>query len=128
MSNSRIMVVDDDEDLRTHLIRALELEKYEVLQAPGGRLALELLGSLPLDRLPGCIVLDLMMPEMDGLEFLDLIKTYPHLKAIPIIVATAKGGEISLPTGVVRLSKPMTLDDLYRVVGECIGSYNHRGA
>ncbi len=62
-----VLVVDDDAGIRQLLRRILEEEGYMVVEAENGRVALERLG----ERVPGAILLDLMMPEMDGFEFLE---------------------------------------------------------
>jgi CheY-like chemotaxis protein len=120
----KILVVDDDLDLRELMVRALKAEKYEIYEAGDGKQALELLLGLPPEGLPSCIILDLMMPVMDGETFLIEIeqKYKTQLGAIKIIVATAKGSPVKpalLPARVERLQKPMDLDELYRVVGKC---------
>lgn len=112
------MVVEDDKDIRKHLIDALELEDYEVISAENGKKALALLDSLQDSELPGCLILDLMMPEMTGLEFLEALnhherKAYLEIK---VLVATAKGSsdqQNNLPYTVERIQKPMNLDELY---------------
>ncbi|MDX1395325.1 MAG: response regulator [Gemmatimonadota bacterium] len=82
----RVMVVEDDEATRELVRRMLEAEGLEVLEAGDGRRALEILE----DSTPRLILLDLMMPEMDGFEFLDAVRERPELTDIPIVVITAK--------------------------------------
>jgi CheY-like chemotaxis protein len=123
MQKEFIMVVDDDQDLREGFAEAFELEGYKVLQAENGQKALDVLLSLPESSLPGCIMLDLMMPEMDGLTFLNLInkKFKVQLGQIPIVVASAccdtYEKELSQTTAVAQLTKPIDLDVLYDLVG-----------
>ena len=81
-----ILVVEDDE-MSSHLLRRnLEKEGYSVLVAPHGRAALDLIRM----RLPSVILLDLMMPEMDGFEFAQAVRARKELRDVPIIVLTAK--------------------------------------
>ncbi|MGH7318414.1 MAG: response regulator, partial [Candidatus Rokuibacteriota bacterium] len=81
-----VLVVDDDVALRELLRRILEREGYRVLEAENGRAALQRIREEP----PGVILLDLMMPEMDGFEFVTELRKQDAGRAIPIIVITAK--------------------------------------
>lgn len=81
-----ILVVEDDE-ISGHLLRRnLEKEGYAVMLAANGREALDQIRM----RLPAVILLDLMMPEMDGFEFAQTVRTRRDLREVPIIVLTAK--------------------------------------
>ena len=81
-----ILVVEDDE-ISGHLLRRnLEKEGYAVMLAANGREALDQIRL----RLPAVILLDLMMPEMDGFEFAQTVRTRRDLREVPIIVLTAK--------------------------------------
>ena len=127
MSSKSILVVDDDFDLRQNIVQALKMENYIVHEATNGQEALDFLEHHAEAQDIGCIVLDLMMPIMDGKVFLDVLeKKYPKTHAkIPIIVATAKGSPIRpevVEHAVARIQKPMDLDELYRVVHEHCGS------
>jgi CheY-like chemotaxis protein len=81
-----ILVVDDDGDVRLLLRRMLEKAGYVVVEAEHGRAALARLAELT----PELILLDLMMPEMDGFEFLDGLRRLPAHRSIPVVVFTAK--------------------------------------
>ncbi|MBI5801172.1 MAG: response regulator [Verrucomicrobia bacterium] len=81
-----VLVVEDDE-ISSHLLRRnLEREGYPVMLAADGRAALELIRL----RLPSLILLDLMMPEMDGFAFAQAVRERRDLRDVPIIVLTAK--------------------------------------
>ncbi|MGI8741786.1 MAG: response regulator [Bryobacteraceae bacterium] len=80
------LVVEDDAASREVLRRLLEKEGWIVFEADNGRSALEQLGQ----NQPAVVLLDLMMPEMDGFEFLDEIHSHKAWKSIPVIVITAK--------------------------------------
>jgi CheY-like chemotaxis protein len=89
-----IMVVDDEPDIVTLLRFALEKEGYTVTEAGNGQIALERLGiepSNPALALPDLIVLDIMMPVMDGYQLNMRLQTEARAKDIPILVLTAKG-------------------------------------
>jgi CheY-like chemotaxis protein len=85
-SRDPVLVVDDDPTMRELVRRALEKEGLGVVEAAHGRAALAELAR----RRPALILLDLMMPEMDGFEFLDACRREPAWRDIPIIVLTAK--------------------------------------
>ena len=82
----KVLLVDDDEIMRESVRRVLEQEKWEVAEASNGHFALEHLA----DSCPDIIVLDLMMPEMDGFEFLVTMRQHPEWYDIPVLVLTAK--------------------------------------
>ncbi len=89
-----IMVVDDEPDIVTLLRFALEQDGHVVSDAGNGQIALERLGLEPvkLDApLPDLIVLDIMMPVMDGYQLNMRLQTETRAKDIPILVLTAKG-------------------------------------
>ncbi len=81
-----ILIVEDDEAMRSMLGRRLEKEKWTVIEAANGRTALEQMRKLR----PELILLDLMMPEMDGFQFLDEVRKDEGWRSIPVIVVTAK--------------------------------------
>jgi GAF domain-containing protein/DNA-binding response OmpR family regulator len=81
-----VLVVDDDADLRQLARRILEQEGHAVLEAENGRVALERVREMP----PDLVMLDLMMPEMDGFEFVREFRAQEASRAVPIIVVTAK--------------------------------------
>jgi CheY-like chemotaxis protein len=81
-----VLVVDDDAAIRELLRRILEEESYSVVEAHNGRAALERMS----ERVPGVILLDLMMPEMDGFEFVDALRAREAWRQIPVVVVTAK--------------------------------------
>ena len=80
------LVVEDDPSNRELICRMLEKENVRFQEAANGRIALELVAV----EAPGLILLDLMMPVMDGFEFLTLLRQNPSLAKIPVVVITAK--------------------------------------
>jgi PAS domain S-box-containing protein len=80
------LVVEDDPETREMLRRLLENDGWEVTEAVNGRTALECVA----ERQPALILLDLMMPEMDGFEFITELQRHPVWQSIPIVVVTAK--------------------------------------
>ena len=86
VTERRALVVDDKAENRELLRRALENEGWQVSEAENGRVGLERL----IDQNPSLILLDLMMPVMDGFEFVMEMRKLNVAKAIPIVVVTAK--------------------------------------
>ena len=110
----RILVVDDDESIRSIVRMFLSDEGYQVIEATNGEVALELLAGMQ----PELILLDLRMPVMDGWEFARRYKLMPGPHA-PIVACVAALDVIhecaDLDTAAI-LSKPFDLDDLLQAV------------
>jgi PAS domain S-box-containing protein len=83
--NWQVLIVEDDDITRGMFRRILEKEGWDVAEAANGRLALEQLVSHP----PSLILLDLMMPEMDGFQFITALRQQPEWRSLPVIVVTA---------------------------------------
>ncbi len=81
-----VLVVEDDEDTRTLLVRLLHQEGWSVREAADGRAGLDRVA----EEAPGLILLDLMMPEMDGFEFVRELRRTESWQSIPVVVVTAK--------------------------------------
>ena len=112
MTQPKIMIVDDDEDLHTLYRLYLQGESFQTLQAYNGKEALEIVAK---DR-PDLIVLDMIMPVMDGEEFFIKLRTEKKIKDIPVIIASvnekipAKLFELgNIP---FTLKKPFTIETL----------------
>lgn len=95
MAKETILVVEDEEDIRELLKYNLEKEGYQVFRAATGEEALKAVR----DRRPDLILLDLMLPGIDGLEVCRRIKGDPQDRHLPIIMLTAKGEETDIVTG-----------------------------
>jgi len=80
-----ILVVDDNEENRDMLARRLARQSYEVLRAPGGLAAIQTLTTRPVDL----VLLDVMMPDLDGYAVLQRLKTDPALRDIPVLMISA---------------------------------------
>ena len=110
MKERTVLIVEDDVDTREMLGRYLELEGFRVETAANGRQALERLES---GSEPSVIVLDLMMPVMDGWQFRREQAQRGEIAKIPVIVVSAAGKDrISQIDADAYLSKPVDLDEL----------------
>jgi CheY-like chemotaxis protein len=109
-----ILVIDDDEDIRESLSDLLSDSGHRVRVAANGREGLRLLRGNPA---PCMILLDLMMPIMNGWQFVQEQSGDPSLASIPVWVITAAGDAHPPPAGVSGvLRKPFRLNDLLNVV------------
>ncbi len=130
MTPAAIMVVDDEPDIVTLLKFALEQDGHSVSDAGNGRIALERLGLEPVDpsaKLPDLIVLDIMMPEMDGYQLNMRLQTEPRAKDIPILVLTAKGQKMRdlfemAPNVAAYVQKPFDPKMLRELIGGILSS------
>jgi two-component system phosphate regulon response regulator PhoB len=95
MAKERILVVDDEEDILELVRFNLDREGYRVICTTSGEKALETAKT----EFPDLIVLDLMLPGIDGLESTKLLKNDPGTRDIPIVMLTAKGEEADIVTG-----------------------------
>jgi two-component system response regulator MprA len=109
---STIMVVDDEETICETLKDVLEEEGYAVEVAGDGLEALELLRTMAVA--PRMILLDLLMPRMDGNALFTTLKADPALAGIPIVISTSDPSRA--PSGVLIMKKPVDLDMLLDTV------------
>jgi signal transduction histidine kinase/DNA-binding response OmpR family regulator len=123
------LLVDDDDMMRREIRLALEQDGWEVIEAENGRVALARLA----ETRPDVIVLDLMMPEMDGFEFLVEMRGRTEWRDIPVLVVTAKDltaeDRSRLNGGVERVLQKGTskLDELLREIGRILPGSIARG-
>jgi CheY-like chemotaxis protein len=115
-SPEHILVVEDDRDLRSSLCEALELEGYVAVCAENGEAALRHLAT---GARPCVILLDLMMPVMDGWTFRRELQKDPSLAAIPVIVMTAATpARAAALASEAILYKPLHMGKVVHVVQE----------
>jgi len=116
----RVLVVDDD-PMVTRLVRInLELDNFEVEEAWDGRTAMKMMRENP----PDLLVLDIMMPQIDGWEILKLMREDEDLKDLPVVVLTAKVQDEDMARGwsmgadgyIVKPFNPVNLADALRKV------------
>ncbi len=113
-----ILVVEDDPGIRQGIADFLGFEGYEVDVAVNGEEALVYLR----ERRPSLLVLDLVMPVMNGLQLLERLRAERIAEGVPVAIMTAAmPGASSLPAAAAYLSKPFDLEELLAVVGRHAG-------
>jgi len=116
MQKKRILVVDDEPNIRLLLIRMLSND-YTILEATDGQEAIDLARDLK----PDLILMDLLMPRMDGYTACSVIKTDPTTRGIPVVMLTAVGFELNkqLAERVGAsgyITKPFALSDIIKTI------------
>ena len=130
--SGRALLVDDDEVVRRGVRQALEPIGWQVSEAENGQVAVEALASAR----PDVIILDLMMPKMDGFEVLDELRRRPDWQDIPVVIITAKDlteeDRVRLDGGVERIIQKSDRDEmlrrLTREISKCVKQQTARGA
>ena len=97
ITKKKVLIVDDEPNVR-RLSRTILSKKFDIVEAEDGRQALEIAST----QQPDVILMDMMMPRMDGLTACHLIKKDPITKSIPVIMVTAIGFELN-----IKLSQQM---------------------
>jgi CheY-like chemotaxis protein len=109
-----VLIVEDEEDLREMMSAALQMKGYAVVTAEEGNDALRKLDDI---GKPCLILLDLLMPGMNGWDFFEKLKERPALASVPVIVHSSAPDRA--PVGVTRvIQKPLAFDGLISVVRE----------
>lgn len=116
-----IVVVEDEPDTAEMFAEMMRLSGYNVLKSYGGAPAVELIS----EKRPDAVVLDLMMPDLSGLDVLSILRRDPRLVNIPVVVVSAKSLPTDIKTGLdagasIYLTKPVAFMDLKQAVESVI--------
>jgi CheY-like chemotaxis protein len=125
VEKAAVLLVDDDQDVLDALTELLHDEGFEVMRAHNGREALDLMRD---DARPALVLLDLMMPVMSGLEFLEHKSRDREIAAIPVVIIS--GISVDMPGDLPIIRKPFDADSVLDAVRLHIGmrprSQTHR--
>jgi DNA-binding NarL/FixJ family response regulator len=113
----KILIIEDEPEMRRNLVTILRLEKYQPLDAPNGKLGLEVARA----QAPDLVLCDVMMPEMDGHAVLRELRNDPTTMNIPFIFLTARGEKLDFRAGMNLgaddyLTKPVAKADLLNAI------------
>lgn len=109
-SASCVLVVDDEEDIRETLREVVEMTGCSAVTAANGAEALEVLRKLR----PCLIILDLLMPVMTGMEFIEATRQQPELAALPILISTSAPARA--PAGFPVVAKPIDIEKMWAFI------------
>jgi CheY-like chemotaxis protein len=122
ITKKKVLIVDDEPNVR-RLSRAILSKNFDVVEAEDGKQAIEIANI----QQPDVILMDMMMPRMDGLTACHVIKNDPATKSIPIIMVTAIGFELNIKlsqqmgaTGYV--TKPFATKDLFDKIQQVLAT------
>jgi DNA-binding response OmpR family regulator len=118
-----IVVVEDEQDAAEMFAEMMRVNGFRVLKASGSGLAIPMIEQ----EIPAAVILDIMMPDVSGLELLRYIRHEPKLAGIPVIVVSAKSLPGDIKTGLeagasVYLTKPVDYQDLKDAVEKVLGT------
>ena len=110
-----VMLIEDDPDVRVDLAFMLQQKGYKVSTARNGADALQRIKE---EGVPRLILLDLMMPDLDGWGFHRVLQQHPALRSVPVVIVSgiADVGDEATMLGATWLTKPVDLEQLYQVV------------
>jgi CheY-like chemotaxis protein len=122
MNRAELLVVEDDNDIRESLLDYLSFIGFKAVAVTNGQEALSYLRE-NLKSLPDLILLDYMMPVMNGMTFLNAMeKESPSLRIPVILISAATIDDVSFPSNVVEfMKKPFNLKDLTRTARKYLG-------
>jgi len=116
--SKKILVVDDEADIRTYLTTVLDEAGYEVLVAENGNEALELAKS----EKPALVILDLLMPKKTGTDFYRRMQRDKSIAETPVIVVSAVAGRhLAVDKAVAVFDKPINPEEFLAAVQQAIG-------
>lgn len=113
----KVMVIDDSNTIRRSAKLFLENAGYEIIEVEDGFDAL----SKIMEEIPDLVFIDVLMPNLDGLQTCQIIKRNPLFKDLPIIILSSKDGEFDKAKGLMMgandyLIKPFTKDSIIKVI------------
>jgi DNA-binding response OmpR family regulator len=119
----RILIVDDEPNIVVSLEFLMKREGFETIVAGDGEAALAAIA----DRSPDLVILDVMLPKMNGFEVCQRIRSDPHRQGIKILMLTAKGRDTEVAKGIglgadAYVTKPFSTKDLVAQIKQMLGA------
>ena len=120
ITKRKVLIVDDEPNVR-RLSRTILSKKFDIVEAEDGKQAVEIANI----QNPDVILMDMMMPKMDGLTACHIIKNGPATKSIPVIMVTAIGFELNIKLSQqmganAYVTKPFTPKDLFDKIAQVL--------
>ena len=121
----KILIIEDNRELRENTAEILELANYETITAENGKTGID----LALRDQPDLIISDITMPELDGYDVLKVLRKYIRLKKTPFIFLTARSEKADKKKGEelgadAYLIKPYDIDELLQIISEKLANYS----
>ena len=125
----KILVIEDDENIRESLVELLEMKSYEIYSADNGSTGLQ----LALEKKPDLILCDVMMPGLSGYEVVESVRKDPFLARTPFIFLSAKAMESDIQKGLQLgannyLTKPFRAGELFGLVDKHLNNGGNGGS
>lgn len=118
MARRKLLIVEDDDDLRRLYVTALRAAGHDVAEAASGLEALRRIDASP----PDLIVLDLMLPKVSGFGVLYDLSAQAHTRSIPVVIVTGTTDPVESPRVACVLRKPVQPDDLVEAIERCLAN------
>lgn len=121
LDKKTVVIVEDEQETAEMLAEMMQLSGFRAFQCLGGKLALQMIFR----ERPDAVLLDLMMPDLPGLDVLRLIRGDPRLEKIPVIIVSARCQPIDIQNGLnaganAYLTKPVGYAELKKTVAEMV--------
>jgi DNA-binding response OmpR family regulator len=118
-----VIIVEDEPDTAEMFAEMMRLQGYEVFKSYGGTRAISLIA----EKIPDAVILDIMMPDLSGLEVMRYMHRDPRLSNIPVVIVSAKGLPADIKNGMdagaaFYLTKPVAFQDLRTAIDKAIGT------
>jgi len=123
-SPKTVMIIEDEPDAAELFAEMMRLNGYRVLKTYSGTPAMQLIAQ----QRPDLIIMDIMMPDVSGLDVLRSVRSDPSLASIPVVIVSAKAAAEDIRTGLeagasIYLTKPVAYIDLKNAVDSLVGAH-----
>jgi CheY-like chemotaxis protein len=107
-----ILIIEDNKEIQDSIKMALEIDGFKVFTANNGKEGIDILGKIPT---PSLILLDLLMPVMNGWEFMEELNKDIMHSTIPVVIVSALADKQTTPNATGYIQKPIDLDKLLKI-------------